>query len=171
MRGRSGRESVGPGASRLHAQFLVARGCLYCGTGIANSPSSWCAGHMFPPSSAAGGKWSPAPGPSTRGVGAEVPSPVTVFSTPAAAGTASATASMSRSGPRPHRRRWQTACRRGNSKFARPDSLFPHLPWLPRVSFAPVSRMAGVIWALDSRLLPRRLRKSRDRNSLTSRPL
>ena len=52
-----------------------------------------------------------------------------------------------------------------------PDSLLPHLPWFPHVSSAPVPRMAGVIWALDSRLLPRRLRKSKDRNSLTSRPL
>jgi hypothetical protein len=49
MRGRSGRELVGPGASRLHAPLFVARGCLYLGTGIANSPCSWCAGNMSPP--------------------------------------------------------------------------------------------------------------------------
>jgi hypothetical protein len=71
MRGRSGRELVLPGASRLHAPLFVACGCLYSGTGIANSPCSWCA------------------------VLVEV------------------------SGPRPHRRRRQTACRRGNWKFAR----------------------------------------------------
>ena len=49
MRGRSGRELVGPGASRLHAPLFVACGCLYLGTGIANSPSSWCAGNMSLP--------------------------------------------------------------------------------------------------------------------------
>jgi hypothetical protein len=41
--GRSGRELVGSGASRLHAPLFVACGCPYSGTGIANSPCSWCA--------------------------------------------------------------------------------------------------------------------------------
>jgi hypothetical protein len=64
-------ELVGPGASRLLAPLFVACGCLYSGTGIANSPCSWGA------------------------VLVEV------------------------SGPRSHRRRRHTACRRGNWKFAR----------------------------------------------------
>ena len=34
---------VVPGASRLHAPLFVACGCPYSGTGIANSPCSWCA--------------------------------------------------------------------------------------------------------------------------------
>jgi hypothetical protein len=35
---------------------IVARGCLYYGTGIANSPCSWCAGHMSPPRLPPGGR-------------------------------------------------------------------------------------------------------------------
>ncbi len=42
MRGRRGRELVGPGASLLHALLFVACGCPYSGIGIANSPCSWC---------------------------------------------------------------------------------------------------------------------------------
>jgi hypothetical protein len=40
LRGRSGRELVGPGTSRMHAPLFVACGCPYSGSGIANSPCS-----------------------------------------------------------------------------------------------------------------------------------
>ena len=33
----------------MHASLFVACGCMYLGTGIANSPCSWCAGNMSPP--------------------------------------------------------------------------------------------------------------------------
>jgi hypothetical protein len=35
---------------------IVARGCLYLGTEIANSPCSWCAGNMSPPRLPPGGR-------------------------------------------------------------------------------------------------------------------
>ena len=43
MRGRSGRELVGPGASRMHVPLFVTCGCPYSGTGITNLPCSWYA--------------------------------------------------------------------------------------------------------------------------------
>jgi hypothetical protein len=48
-----------------------------------------------------------------------------------------------------------------------PTPLFLTCPGSP--VFCPPPSLAGVIWALDSRLWPRRLRKSRVRNSLTYR--
>ena len=33
----------------MHASLFVACGCMYLGTGIANSPCSWCAGNISPP--------------------------------------------------------------------------------------------------------------------------
>ena len=33
----------------MHASLFVACGCMYLGTGIANSPCSWFAGNISPP--------------------------------------------------------------------------------------------------------------------------
>ncbi len=55
---------------------IVSRGYLYYDTGIANSPCSWCAGHMSPPRLQLGGRRHLLPGhlPNRRAVaGAGVP--------------------------------------------------------------------------------------------------